>query len=142
MKGYELPLGGGWTLEPQAHIIWQRVDLSDTSDSFSSIGYDGFNSWIGRLGLRLEGNTVFNSMVVQPYADVNLWHDFGTNYSVIFNDRAVVTGMEGTSLEFGAGLSAQVTSETSVWSGIKYMTGIEGPAGEGLGGTLGLRVKW
>lgn len=140
--GYELPLGGGWVLEPQAHIIWQRVDFSDTHDPFSSIGYDAFDSWTGRLGLRLEGNTVLNGMPMQPYADVNLWHDFGADYSVVFNDRAVVTGTEGTSLEFGVGLSAQVTSETSLWGGIKYATGVDGPSGEGLGGTLGLRTKW
>src|SRR5690606_22188907 len=98
---YQLPLGGGWVLEPQAHIIWQRVDFSDTHDPFSSIGYDAFDSWTGRLGLRLEGNTVVNGIAMQPYADVNLWQNFGADYSVVFNDRAVVTGTEGTMLEFG-----------------------------------------
>lgn len=140
--GYQLPLGGEWVLEPQAHIIWQRVDFSDTRDPFSSIGYDAFDSWTGRLGVRLEGNTIFNGMPVQPYADANLWQNFGADYSVVFNDRAIVTGTEGTTLEFGAGLSAQLNSESSVWGGIKYTTGIDGPAGDGLGGMLGVRMKW
>jgi autotransporter family porin len=140
--GYALPLGGAWVLEPQGQIIWQRVDLDDTQDPFSSIAYEAFDSAVGRLGLRLEGNTTVSGMKVQPYIDANVWHTFETSYSVVFEDRSVVTGTEGTVLELGAGLSTRFTSAVSGYGGFKFMSGLDGPENESYGGTLGLRVEW
>jgi outer membrane autotransporter protein len=137
-----MPLGRGWFVEPQAQIIWQRVDLDDTSDEFSGIDYDAFNTWTGRLGLRLEGNTVVQNAPVQPYVDVNLWKNFDSKNSATFNDDTVTTQTGGTSLELGAGLSAQVTQDVGLYGGIRYTTDISGPERDGIGGTFGLRVKW
>jgi len=140
--GYAFELGRGWTLEPQGQIIWQRVDLDDTHDLFSSIDYDDFDVWTGRLGLRLEGNTRFNDMPVQPFVDINLWHDFEADYSVVFNDRAIVTETESTLLEVGVGVSAQFTENVSGYGSVKYMTGVDGSSDDSYGGNLGMRVKW
>lgn len=38
--GYPIVSSDQWTLEPQIQAIWQRVDLDDTRDRFSSINYD------------------------------------------------------------------------------------------------------
>lgn len=140
--GYALPIGQGWVLEPQAHLIWQRFELDDTKDLFSSIAYDAFDTWTGRLGLRLEGNTTFENKPIQPYFDVNLWRNFDSKYDVIFNDRAVTTKTGGTSLELGAGLSMQIAGAVDLYGGIKYMVDVDGPKRQGVGGTFGLRVKW
>ncbi|MEJ5902446.1 autotransporter outer membrane beta-barrel domain-containing protein [[Ochrobactrum] teleogrylli] len=90
-SGYPFALGGGWKLEPQAQIIWQRVDFDDTYDQYSSIDYDASNSWTGRLGLRLEADTTINEVPVQPFVDVNLWHNFSSSYATQFNDGSMTT---------------------------------------------------
>jgi len=141
-SGYPFALAHGWTLEPQAQLILQHINLDDTSDPFSSIGYDGFNSLTGRLGLRLEGNTTLNGVPIQPFVDVNLWHDFSSSYTVVFNDQSVRTSLGGTSLEFGGGISAQVTENVSTYGALHFTTSLDGAGSKGFGGNVGLRVKW
>ena len=140
--GYPFALGSNWTLEPQAQLIWQRVDLDDTRDLFSSIDYESFDTLTGRIGLRLEGNTLLNGMPVQPFFDINLWHTFSSDYTVEFNDSALRTGLDGTSLELGGGLSAQLTENVSAYGALHYTTGLDGNDSEGFGGNIGLRIRW
>jgi outer membrane autotransporter barrel domain len=140
--GYPFVLTEDWTLEPQAQLIWQHVDLNDTSDAFSSIDYDAFQSVTGRLGVRLEGNMTLNDMPIQPFVDLNLWHDFSSSYTVTFNDRLVRTNLEGTSLEFGGGVSAQASENVSAFGALSYTTSLDGSGNEGFGGNFGLRIKW
>lgn len=140
--GYPFALGNGWTLEPQAQLIWQRVGLDDTRDPYSSIDYEAFDTLTGRLGARLEGSTTLNGMPVQPFIDVNLWHNFASDYTVEFNDRTLKTELNGTSLEFGGGLSAQLTENVNAYGALHYTTGLDSNDSEGFGGNIGLRIRW
>lgn len=140
--GYPFDLGRGWTLEPQAQLIWQRVDLNDTRDVYSSIDYGAFDNWTGRVGVRLEGNTKLDGMPVQPFIDVNLWHNFSSDYSVGFNDASLTTQLGGTWLEVGGGLSAQVTQDVSAYGAVNFSTSVDGNDHQGVGGNIGLRIKW
>ncbi len=140
--GYPIALGGGWTLEPQAQLIWQRIDLDNTRDPFSSIHYDDFDGITGRFGLRLESNMNLSGVQVQPFVDVNLWQNFSSNYSVIFNDRPLTTDVKGTSLEVGAGLSARVAANVSAFGAVRFSKGLDGDNKESFGGNIGLRVEW
>jgi len=141
-SGYTLGLIGAWSLEPQAQIVGQRVDLSDTRDPFSSIDYGGYDVWTGRLGLRLQSDTVLNGIPLQPFAHANLWQTFSSNYDVVFNERAVVTGTQGTTLELGAGLSARLMPDVSSYGRFSYATGLDGPDEGNFGGSAGLRFEW
>lgn len=140
--GYPFALGNGWALEPQAQLIWQRVDLDDTEDLYSGIDYKALDSWTGRLGLRLEYGTTLNGIAIKPFVDVNLWHNFSSDYDVVFNDTPVTTQLEGTWLELGGGLSTQVTQNVGVYGALHYTTGLDSNDSEGFGGNIGLRVKW
>ncbi|WP_183432103.1 autotransporter outer membrane beta-barrel domain-containing protein [Mesorhizobium sp. RMAD-H1] len=140
--GYPFALGNGWTLEPQAQLIWQRIDLDDTRDPYSSIDYEASDTLTGRLGARLEGSTTLNGRPAQPFIDINLWHNFSSDYTVEFNDRTLGTELDGTSLELGGGLSAQLTESVSAYGALHYTTGLDGNDNEGLGGNIGLRIRW
>lgn len=139
--GYPFALGG-WTLEPQAQLIWQRIDLDDTRDRFSSIDYEAFETWTGWLGLRLEGDTRLNGMPVQPFVGVNLWHNFSSSYAVEFNDRSVTTHLEGTSVELRAGLSAQISQNVGAYGALHFSTDLDGNDHQAYGGNIGLHIKW
>ena len=140
--GYAFSVTSGWTLEPQGQIIFQNVALDDTQDRFSSIDYGSIDTWVGRLGVRLEGNTTINGTQVQPYFDVDVWENFGDDYAVVFNDRPIVTATDGTSLELGTGFTTKITSTISGYGGFKFMTGLDGPDGNSYGGNAGVRIKW
>jgi len=140
--GYPFALSGSWTLEPQAQLVWQRVDLDDTHDRFASIAYGAADTWMGRLGLRLESDTTMNEVPVQPFVDINLWHNFSSSYTSKFNDGSLETQMESTSLEVGAGVSTRLSANVSAYAALHYATSVDGDDNRSLGGNIGLLIKW
>ena len=58
--------------------------LTIASDRFSSVSFDPDDSVTGRLGVRLQGETVLNGMALQPYLKANIWHDFGATSACQF----------------------------------------------------------
>lgn len=140
--GYPFFLGNGWTVEPQAQLIWQRVDLDDTRDAFSTIDHGVTDGFIGRLGARLESNTLVSGVPLKPFVDINLWHSFDATSPVIFNGRAVVTDLGGTSLEVGGGISAQLSKFVSLYGGASFATDLDGDDHQSYSGNVGLRIRW
>ncbi|OZI26584.1 hypothetical protein CAL26_04480 [Bordetella genomosp. 9] len=51
--GYPIRLTHNITLEPQAQLIWQYVDLDSTKDDFSSVGFNSTSAFAARAGARL-----------------------------------------------------------------------------------------
>ena len=66
-------------------MIWQHFDLDDTSDPFTSIDYGSFDAFTGRIGARLEADLQFETMALQPFLNVNLWHNFTATDTIVFN---------------------------------------------------------
>src|SRR3546814_9996074 len=81
------PIGDGWWIEPQGQIIWQRVRLDDRVDPFSTIGYPRFDAFTGRLGFRIEGDTITANRPWQYFGSVDLWHNFSQTVKMQFNDK-------------------------------------------------------
>ena len=109
-------LSDGWTLEPQAQVIWQHIDLDDTSDPFTGIDYGSFDAFTGRIGARLEANLQFETMTLQPFLDVNLWHNFTATDTIVFNTTAVALESEGTSIRaWGRNFGTSDAVAESLW---------------------------
>lgn len=140
--GYPFAIAEGWTLEPQAQLVWQHLSLDGTQDSFSSVSFDLDDNVSGRLGLRLQGDTVMTGMALQPYLKANLWHDFGGTDHVDFDGTDISTEGKSTSFEFGGGLVAKVTDKVSIFATGDYTTNLGGDKRRILEGNLGLSVKW
>ncbi len=140
--GYPIALGQGWTLEPQAQLVWQHVSLDDIEDRFSSVSFDLDDSVDGRVGLRLQGETAMNGIALQPYLKANLWHDFGGTDRVDFEGTGITTDGKSTSFEFGGGVVAKVTDKVSVFATADYTTNLGGDKRRIVEGNLGLSVKW
>ncbi|AZO40801.1 autotransporter outer membrane beta-barrel domain-containing protein [Mesorhizobium sp. M7D.F.Ca.US.005.01.1.1] len=139
--GYPIALGQGWTLEPQAQLVWQHLSLDDTSDRFASVSFDSDGSVTGRLGARLQGETTINGML-QPYLKANIWHDFGGTSHVNFDTTDISTEGKSTSFEFGGGVIAKVTDKVSIFATGDYTTNLGGDKRRILEGNLGFSVKW
>lgn len=140
--GYPIALAQGWTLEPQAQLVWQHLSLDDTNDRFSSVSFGTDDSVSGRLGARLQGETTINGMALQPYLKANIWHDFGGTSHVNFDTTDISTEGRSTSFEIGGGLVAKVTDKVSLFATGDYTTNLGGDKRRILEGNLGISVKW
>ena len=55
--GAPLSLGGGLSLEPQAQVIFQKIDLDDSGDGAAEVSFSDVESLTCRIGLRLVHNS-------------------------------------------------------------------------------------
>ncbi|MBZ9931265.1 autotransporter outer membrane beta-barrel domain-containing protein [Mesorhizobium sp. BR1-1-5] len=140
--GYPIALAQGWTLEPQAQLIWQHLSLDDAKDRFSSVSFDSEGRVTGRIGARLQGESVVNGIALQPYLKANIWHDFGGTDRVSFDTTDISTEGRSTSFEFGGGIVAKVTDKVSIFATGDYTTNLGGDKRRILEGNLGFSVKW
>ncbi|TPJ66544.1 autotransporter outer membrane beta-barrel domain-containing protein [Mesorhizobium sp. B2-6-1] len=140
--GYPIALAQGWTLEPQAQLIWQHLSLDDAEDRFASVSFDLDDNVTGRLGLRLQGETKLNGTALQPYLKANLWHGFGGTDHVNFDTTDISTESRSTSFEFGGGVIAKVTDKVSLFATGDYTTNLGGDKRRILEGNLGVSIKW
>ncbi|MDF9618056.1 autotransporter outer membrane beta-barrel domain-containing protein [Pseudomonas entomophila] len=142
--GYPIALSQHWTLEPQAQLIAQKTALDSASDSVSRVSHDAQVELTGRLGVRLEG--AFEQLaarLLQPYVQLDLWHGDGGRDTLTF-DRAdkIKTDYRYTSLQFEAGLVAQLSNALSVHGGVWYSGNLDSRQQEASGMNLGVRWQF
>lgn len=142
--GYPIALSQRWTLEPQAQLIAQKVSLDTASDSVSRISHDAQVELTGRLGARLAGTfTGTSGRLLQPYAQVNLWHGDGGRDTLTFGgiDR-IKTDYRYTSVQLESGVVAQVSEALSLHGGVQYSTNLDSRQQEASGVNLGVRWQF
>ncbi|URQ75393.1 MAG: autotransporter outer membrane beta-barrel domain-containing protein [Candidatus Ochrobactrum gambitense] len=140
--GYPVVLGGNWTLEPQAQLIWQHLSLDDQADSYSTVTFDTDNAWTGRVGMRLQGMQDTSFGKLRPYLKANLWQNFSSDQVVIFGTDPITTNLKGTSLEVGGGVTVDITEKASLFATADYTTNLGGERARIWEGNIGLNVKW
>jgi outer membrane autotransporter protein len=142
-SGYPFALNDVFTIEPQAQVIWQNVSLGDTSDSFTSIRYNSFDTFVGRLGLRLEARHVVEDIPVQAFLGTNVWHSSEMTSVAAFNLDSIETRIGGwTTLEIKGGVTARLTEQLDLYASLGYSTDLDGDSEDGISGNLGVRVRW
>ncbi len=140
--GYPIALGAGLTLEPQAQLIWQHLDLDDTKDAFSTVAYDTADAFIGRVGARLQGEVQAGSVPLKPYVKLNVWQQVGGDDAVILGANEIETKNQMTAIEVGAGIVAQVSESVGLYAVVDYTTDVADNDTEVIQGNLGVRVTW
>jgi outer membrane autotransporter protein len=115
--GVPFVIADGWTIEPQAQLIWQRIDFDDTSDPFSEISHDSFDSLTGRLGARLE----YSTGALLAHLSANLWHGFSEDPSAVtFNTVPILIESEGTWLEVNGGAAFTISEKLTAFGDVSY----------------------
>ncbi|MFK0166455.1 autotransporter outer membrane beta-barrel domain-containing protein [Rhizobium sp. NPDC090279] len=140
--GYPIALGGDWSLEPQAQLIWQNISLDDKRDAFSTVSFGTDTSWTGRIGARLQGNFQTSAGLLQPYLKTNIWHDFDTTDTVRFGTDAMNTSLKGTSVEVGGGVVYAFNTSWSAFATADYRFDVSGEHQRMFQGNVGVRLKW
>lgn len=141
-SGYPIAIAENWRIEPQAQVVWQRTSFDDTADRFADITFEDHDRWMGRLGLRLEGDMTVAAKPVQPYLDVNYWHAFGGTTEVAFDETSLTLEGKSNLLKVGAGVSAQLSEAVGVYLSVDWGTNLDGLEYESLGGLAGFRLRW
>lgn len=142
--GYPISVSERWTIEPQAQLIAQKVSLDSANDSVSQVSYDAQVELTGRLGVRLEGNfTGSSARLLQPYAQLNLWHGDGGRDTLTFDGvDQIKTDYRYTSLQLETGLVAQVNEALSLHGGVQYAVNLDSRQQEASGVNLGVRWQF
>ena len=146
--GYSLSLGGGWAIEPQMQLIYQRISIGDTErDTYGQVKYGDTDTVYGRLGSRLTKDWILgNGRILTTWARINIWHSFGADAKTTFlpldggSSVALKTSLGGTWTQLGFGISGQVAENVSVFLSGDYNLG-HGDS-RGFGGHAGLKVLW
>ncbi|WP_137164047.1 autotransporter outer membrane beta-barrel domain-containing protein [Pseudomonas asiatica] len=143
-SGYPIALSDRWVLEPQAQLIAQKVSLDSASDSVSHISHDAQVELTGRLGVRLEGAFKGSSdRLLQPYAQVNLWHGDGGRDTLTFDGvDKIKTDYRYTSVQLESGVIAQVNEALSLHGGVQYTANLDSRQQEASGVNLGVRWQF
>lgn len=136
--GVPFAIGDGWTIEPQAQLIWQNIDFDDSSDRFSSIIHERHEALTGRLGARLERSTER----ILAHLGVNLWHGFSAEPTVFFNTTPLVLETGGTWLEVNGGAIFKVNESLSAFGDVSYSFDVDGTDHDAIGGQIGLKLRW
>ncbi|NMM03293.1 autotransporter outer membrane beta-barrel domain-containing protein [Paraburkholderia sp. RP-4-7] len=141
--GLPIPLGAGLTLEPQAQLVWQHLALSDFYDGVSSVGFNSGNTFVGRIGARLQGQFDAFAIAWRPYLRVSFLREFGSDDEVTFGGGTVMTGNVGqTAAQLGAGVVGKFSTSGSVFATLGWVTNLGGAHQRTVTGDAGVRWVW
>ncbi|RIJ00992.1 autotransporter outer membrane beta-barrel domain-containing protein [Achromobacter sp. K91] len=146
--GKPFDLGSSWQLEPQAQIIYRKLNLDDTTLSLAKVKNDADDDWTLRLGARVKGSYSIGGTVLQPFARVNLYKASNTTDVASFSAPAGTTDIRAkggyTSTEFAVGAMLQLTKNTSLYGDIGKLWANSGDSRvkTGAQGSVGLKVLW
>nr|WP_257140247.1 autotransporter outer membrane beta-barrel domain-containing protein [Burkholderia sp. RF2-non_BP3] len=141
--GFPVALGHGLTLEPQAQFVWQWLSLGKFNDGVSDVTWNNGNTFLGRLGARLQYAFDSNGVSWKPYLRVNVLRSFGSDDKTTFGGATTIGTQVGqTAGQIGAGLVAQLTKRGSVYATVSYLTNLGGEHQRTITGNAGMRWAW
>lgn len=146
--GQPLALQGRWQLEPQAQLVYRRIDLDATVLGTTLVRTQADDDWLVRLGARLKGYYATSAGVLQPSVQLNVFHASRVTDVARFITSSTTTMIPAqgghTSTELSLGGSLQLDPMTSVYAelGKLWANGGDTRVRTGVQATLGLKRRW
>lgn len=141
-------LNDQWQIEPQAQIIYRKLDLDDTKLSLATVENKTDEDWTLRLGARLKGSFATRAGQLQPYGQVNFYTSSSSRDVARFIGPAASTDIRtkggSTFTEVSGGASLQLNPRTSVYGqlGKLWASGGDSRIKSGVQASLGIKVLW
>jgi len=133
----------GWSIEPQAQLIYQRLSFDrahDIDDFAIVLGHP--DQWVGRLGGKLSKELAVENMErFIVYGKLNLIHGFSGGDRVFLGDNFHI-GAFGTQIEGGLGLNLDMTKNASLYGDVSYQGRVGDGGSNGLSLNGGLRFQF
>lgn len=140
--GRKLPVGGNWSLTPQAQLAYTSVDFDDFTDPFgAAVSLDDGDSLKGRIGMALDYDAGAGSDRSHVYGIANLTYEFLDGTAVDVAGTKVAFEPDSFGAELGLG-------GTYRWAGGKYalygeaLTSTSFAGSYGVKGTLGFSTAF
>lgn len=146
--GKSQPVAAGWSLEPQAQVIYQASRFDDAQISGATVQQQLQGRWTGRLGLRLKGDVATGAGRLQPYARVNLYRTSGGHDLTRFVGPTwttdLATGTSASTAELAAGFTLTLSPTASAYGEMGHVAAIGGESriNSSLQGGVGLKLRW
>ncbi len=141
--GLPIALGYGLTLEPQAQLVWQWLSLDRLDDGISSVRWNNGNTFLGRIGARLQWAVAAHGIEWKPYLRVSALRSFGKDDETNFGGSTTIGTQVGQTMgQVGAGVVAQLTKRGSVFATLSYLSNLGGEHQRTITGNAGVRWAW
>lgn len=146
--GQAFAMGGGWTFEPQAQLIYSRTRLDDLAITGARVQQDNLDSWTAGLGVRIKGDFATSAGRLQPYGRVGVIHGTGGDTIARFIGPAAFTDIATaggyTSIELAGGFTLALNRSTSLYGEVGHLFGTGGDTEvkSSIQGAVGVRVRW
>ncbi|WP_454953801.1 autotransporter family protein [Fusobacterium hwasookii] len=134
--GKNYGLGSNWTIEPQAQLIYQYLNLKDFNDGVREVHYGNDSALRARLGFRTTYKKSF-------YSIANVWHDFSNTTEANIGSDVVKEKYSATWGEIGLGVQLPITNSAYVYSDVRYERSFtSNPKHNGYRGTVGFKYTF
>ncbi|MFP6558549.1 autotransporter outer membrane beta-barrel domain-containing protein [Paraburkholderia sp. B3] len=141
--GLPIALGDGFTLEPQAQMVWQWLSLDAFNDGVSNVTWNNGNTFLARIGARLQWATSTNGIDWKPWLRLNVLRTFGADDQTTFGGTTTLGTPVGQTLgQIGVGVVAQLTKRGSVYATGSYLANLGGEHQRTITGNAGVRWAW
>jgi len=130
------------TIEPQIQLAWQRIAMNSLNDGVTQVSFDDSNNFIARIGVKLNSQFDWRSIVWQPYARVNVVAQWGPANTTLFGTTAIDHSVDQTGARIDMGLSAQTSKFSNVLINLSYATSLNATHQRVLTGNVGLQWCW
>ena len=133
----------GFTVEPQAQLMYQYLNLDDFNDQISSVRMDSQDQLRGRIGVRLFKTTPAGQKSdFTRCATVDVLHDFLSAGTTWVGSTGFERGFAKTWYELGLGMSGALSKNSEVYANVKYAQNIGGDSMRNVSGAVGYRYNW
>lgn len=148
--GHQLPLGGNWSITPQAQLAWSQVRFDAFTDQYgANVSRDNGNSLVSRLGVSLDHETKWTAANGKTsrshvYGITNLYYDFLHGTSARVADINVVSKEQALWAGLGIGASMNWNDDRyTVYGELLARTSVQDFGdSNAIGARLGVRVMW
>lgn len=150
-SGYPFELAHDIKLEPQAQLMYMKLNMSDFVDADGNkVRYDNDNQILGRLGARLDRTWTDEShRQYTPYLRANYYKGWGgtvkSTVSAVDNPSfsgSFDSGHVGQMWELGAGGTATVKKDLSLYAEADYRKEIDSNGAKGWRYNVGVRWQF
>lgn len=136
-----------FTIEPQMQVIWQRITFDQRNDGEGPGSPGTTTGTTGRLGVRSQWTLGGNARTVwQPYARLDLWHDWGGRSVTDYGADKVPLRQGASRLELQSGFTASFGGALAVYGQLGYQKAVgstdRGGQRRAVAGSLGVRYRW
>src|SRR5471030_1101862 len=146
-SGYPYLFDNGLKLEPQAQLMYTRINMENfTDDDSTTVDYQDYSQTIGRLGVRADRTWVDEKgRQYTPYVRANYFRGWGGEAKTTIGaentdiSQTFTSGKFGQMGELGGGGTVTFKNDLSLYAEVDYRREINSNGARGWGYTGGVR---